>query len=132
MIRYNNFVCIIIFLLFLSSLYFIWTLIVILDLLSIIYWSKFNLLQICHQHLLEFKLLAPVPDDPWTQLRMAMEAVFNSWFTPRCISYRDIHNIAGERESEWERERESVCVWESEGLCCVYVYVWVRDRKSVV
>ena len=60
---------------------------------------------------LEFKLLAPVPDDPWTQLRMAMEAVFNSWFTPRCISYRDIHNIAGMymKGSVWMGE-ERECV----------------------
>jgi hypothetical protein len=37
---------------------------------------------------IEFKMLAFVPEDPWVQLRMAMEAVFGSWFSPRAISYR--------------------------------------------
>ena len=31
----------------------------------------------------EFKKLANVPEDPWKQLHEAMEAVFNSWLSPR-------------------------------------------------
>lgn len=33
------------------------------------------------------------PDDPWAQLRLAIEAVFRSWNTPRAITYRKINNI---------------------------------------
>ncbi len=33
------------------------------------------------------------PDDPYVQLRMARDAVFRSWNTPRAISYRRLHNI---------------------------------------
>ena len=33
----------------------------------------------------EFKGLGEVPDDPWLQLSMAIEAVFSSWFTPRLV-----------------------------------------------
>ncbi|TET94001.1 MAG: pyruvate, phosphate dikinase [Candidatus Zixiibacteriota bacterium] len=33
------------------------------------------------------------PDDPYTQLRMARDAVFRSWNTPRAISYRRMHDI---------------------------------------
>lgn len=33
------------------------------------------------------------PDDPYTQLRMARDAVFRSWNNPRAISYRRMHNI---------------------------------------
>lgn len=42
----------------------------------------------------EFKQLAEIPIDPWEQLQLAIEAVFNSWFSPRAVKYRDIHNIA--------------------------------------
>ena len=31
----------------------------------------------------EFKKLASVPEDPWKQLHEALEAVFNSWLSPR-------------------------------------------------
>ena len=41
----------------------------------------------------QFKEIADAPQDPWEQLRMAVIAVFNSWFTPRAVSYRDIHGI---------------------------------------
>lgn len=40
-----------------------------------------------------FKQIAMPPDDPSEQLRMAIEAVFNSWYTPRAISYREINGI---------------------------------------
>ncbi|MFQ5453674.1 MAG: pyruvate, phosphate dikinase, partial [Candidatus Zixiibacteriota bacterium] len=33
------------------------------------------------------------PDDPYVQLRMAIDAVFLSWNNPRAISYRRINNI---------------------------------------
>ncbi len=33
------------------------------------------------------------PDDPYTQLRMARDAVFRSWNNPRAISYRRLHGI---------------------------------------
>jgi pyruvate,orthophosphate dikinase len=35
----------------------------------------------------------PFPDDPWTQLSMAVEAVFKSWNNPRAITYRKLNNI---------------------------------------
>ncbi|HZP26937.1 MAG TPA: putative PEP-binding protein, partial [Dehalococcoidia bacterium] len=33
------------------------------------------------------------PDDPWTQLRMAVEAVFRSWNSRRAIAYREFEKI---------------------------------------
>jgi hypothetical protein len=47
-----------------------------------------NLLIHISKFYIEFKFLAHVPEDPWVQLRMAMEAVFGSWFSQRAISYR--------------------------------------------
>eukprot|EP01032_Pedospumella_encystans_P017907 gene17907-20396_t len=41
-----------------------------------------------------FKLLAAVPDDPWEQLYMAIEAVFRSWTSPRAVKHCEIHNIS--------------------------------------
>lgn len=41
----------------------------------------------------QFKVITPVPSDPYEQLRMAVEAVFKSWFNPRAVAYRDINNI---------------------------------------
>lgn len=41
----------------------------------------------------QFKILGDVPSDPWEQLRSAIEAVFCSWYNPRAVTYRDIHNI---------------------------------------
>jgi len=35
----------------------------------------------------------PFPDDPKTQLRMAIEAVFKSWDNPRAITYRNAEKI---------------------------------------
>ncbi|MFQ5860788.1 MAG: pyruvate, phosphate dikinase [Dehalococcoidia bacterium] len=34
------------------------------------------------------------PQDPWEQLRAAIEAVFRSWNTPRAVTYRDYHGIS--------------------------------------
>ncbi|MBN2067227.1 MAG: pyruvate, phosphate dikinase [Candidatus Diapherotrites archaeon] len=33
------------------------------------------------------------PQDPWEQLKMAIDAVFGSWNTPRAVSYRRINNL---------------------------------------
>ena len=40
---------------------------------------------------------APFPQDPATQLRLAIEAVFNSWFAKKAVEYRRIHGIP----SDW-------------------------------
>ena len=40
--------------------------------------------------------VAPVPDDPWAQLRAAIEAVFRSWNSPRAIEYRKREGIAAD------------------------------------
>ncbi len=40
-----------------------------------------------------FKTLADVPEDPFMQLKLAVEAVFLSWHTPRAIVYREMNNI---------------------------------------
>ncbi len=46
------------------------------------------------QHIVEtFKELADFPQDPFIQLRMAVEAVFLSWHTPRAAVYREMNNI---------------------------------------
>ncbi len=37
---------------------------------------------------------ADVPEDPWTQLRLAIEAVFRSWNSPRAQAYRRKEGIA--------------------------------------
>ena len=39
---------------------------------------------------------AEFPEDPETQLRLAIDAVFRSWNTPRANTYRKIHGISGE------------------------------------
>src|SRR5207247_2515591 len=35
----------------------------------------------------------PFPDDPYEQLRLAIEAVFNSWNSPRAFAYRNAQDI---------------------------------------
>ncbi len=37
----------------------------------------------------------PFPQDPMTQLELAIEAVFRSWMTPRAKRYREVENIRG-------------------------------------
>jgi pyruvate,orthophosphate dikinase len=37
--------------------------------------------------------VSPVPDDPWAQLRAAIEAVFCSWNSPRAVAYREREGI---------------------------------------
>lgn len=36
-----------------------------------------------------------LPQDPWVQLRMGVEAVFKSWNIPRAVKYREINKISG-------------------------------------
>ena len=40
-----------------------------------------------------FKTMAEIPSDPFVQLKMAIEAVFLSWHTPRAAVYREMNNI---------------------------------------
>ncbi|KGE04293.1 pyruvate, phosphate dikinase [Pseudohaliea rubra] len=40
-----------------------------------------------------FKAMADFPQDPFVQLRLAVEAVFLSWHTPRANVYREMNNI---------------------------------------
>ena len=41
-----------------------------------------------------FKTIVDFPEDPFEQLKMAVEAVFLSWHTPRAIIYREMNNIS--------------------------------------
>lgn len=43
--------------------------------------------------LIEAETGAPMPTDPYEQLRRATEAVFNSWFGQRAVEYRSFHGI---------------------------------------
>ncbi|KAF6253488.1 pyruvate phosphate dikinase [Scenedesmus sp. NREL 46B-D3] len=36
-----------------------------------------------------------LPEDPWEQLRMGVDAVFRSWNIPRAVKYREINKITG-------------------------------------
>jgi pyruvate,orthophosphate dikinase len=40
-----------------------------------------------------FKAMVDFPEDPFVQLRLAVEAVFQSWHTPRANVYREMNNI---------------------------------------
>jgi pyruvate,orthophosphate dikinase len=40
-----------------------------------------------------YKTLVDFPEDPFAQLKLAVEAVFMSWNTPRAIVYREMSNI---------------------------------------
>ncbi len=41
-----------------------------------------------------YKTLVDFPEDPFVQLKKAVEAVFLSWHTPRAIVYREMNNIS--------------------------------------
>tara|TARA_R110000823_G_scaffold132777_8_gene261344 strand:- start:33595 stop:36201 length:2607 start_codon:yes stop_codon:yes gene_type:complete len=43
---------------------------------------------------LRFKSLVDFPEDPFEQLKLAVQAVFLSWHTPRAIFYREMNNIS--------------------------------------
>ena len=50
----------------------------------------------CHRRLRDMfseTVGAPLPDDPWQQLRMAVEAVFRSWNSDRARAYRSREHI---------------------------------------
>jgi hypothetical protein len=36
-----------------------------------------------------------LPQDPWEQLRMGIDAVFRSWNIPRAVKYRELNKITG-------------------------------------
>jgi len=40
-----------------------------------------------------FKTMVEFPEDPFVQLKAAVEAVFQSWYTPRANVYREMNNI---------------------------------------
>jgi pyruvate,orthophosphate dikinase len=46
-----------------------------------------------YQQIIKRKSGEDFPDEPYTQLRVARDAVFRSWNNPRAISYRRLHNI---------------------------------------
>jgi pyruvate, orthophosphate dikinase len=47
------------------------------------------------QHIVqEFKKLVDVPDDPFEQLKVAVEAIFGSWLEWRAKKYRELHHIS--------------------------------------
>mmetsp|Transcript_9952 Transcript_9952/g.16384 ORF Transcript_9952/g.16384 Transcript_9952/m.16384 type:complete len:342 (+) Transcript_9952:173-1198(+) len=41
----------------------------------------------------EFKKLADVPEDPWEQLKLSIEAVYRSWYSPRVVQFRETNGI---------------------------------------
>lgn len=41
----------------------------------------------------QFKLMAPIPGDPWEQLQQCIEAAFRSWYSPTAVKYRDLNSI---------------------------------------
>ncbi|MDX1732778.1 MAG: pyruvate, phosphate dikinase [Halioglobus sp.] len=41
-----------------------------------------------------YKTLVDFPEDPFEQLKLAVQAVFLSWHTPRAIVYREMNNIS--------------------------------------
>ncbi len=46
-----------------------------------------------YKQIIKRKTGEPFPEDPWSQLRMARDAVFRSWNNPRAISYRRLNGI---------------------------------------
>ncbi len=45
------------------------------------------------QVIAHFKTIVDFPEDPFVQLKQAVEAVFQSWYTPRANVYREMNNI---------------------------------------
>ncbi len=50
-----------------------------------------------YREIFEERAGRPFPEDPWEQLRMAVEAVFRSWNTERAERYRELNRIRGLR-----------------------------------
>ncbi len=46
-----------------------------------------------YRELIRSESKRPFPNDPWEQLKMAIDAVFNSWNNNRAVKYRKIHNL---------------------------------------
>ncbi|MFS8543539.1 MAG: pyruvate, phosphate dikinase [Limnochordales bacterium] len=46
-----------------------------------------------YKQLVEERTGKPFPSDPMEQLRGAINAVFESWYTPRAVRYRELHDI---------------------------------------
>ncbi len=46
------------------------------------------------EHIVKEHTVQPFPEDAHDQLRLAIEAVFRSWMTPRAVKYRQIHGIS--------------------------------------
>ncbi len=57
--------------------------------------SAEDLKEICEEYkkLIESELGRPFPEDPWEQLRLAIEAVFRSWNNKRAVDYRNFYGI---------------------------------------
>ncbi len=47
-----------------------------------------------YRNIIEKKSGATVPDDPWTQLELAITAVLFSWNNPRAVAYRQMNGIS--------------------------------------
>lgn len=60
--------------------------------------SANDLKELTHDFKTKVKELAgkEFPDDPWDQLWGAIRAVFDSWNTPRAVSYRKLNDIPGD------------------------------------
>lgn len=41
-----------------------------------------------------YKGIHEIPEDPWLQLGMAVAKVMRSWWSPRAMRYRELHNIS--------------------------------------
>jgi len=56
-----------------------------------------------------------LPQDPWEQLRMGIDAVFRSWNIPRAVKYREINKITGLKGTAVNVQVGGVGGW---GRCC--------------
>ncbi|MFH1240095.1 MAG: pyruvate, phosphate dikinase [Candidatus Diapherotrites archaeon] len=52
-----------------------------------------NDLVVKYKELIKSETGKPFPDEPWEQLRLAIDAVFNSWNIPRAVTYRKINHL---------------------------------------
>ena len=42
----------------------------------------------------EYKTFALYPNNPWDQLKFAVEAAFDNWYSPQLVQYRDVNGIS--------------------------------------
>src|SRR6201996_4561072 len=67
------------------------------------------------------------PDDPWSQLRGAVGAVFGSWDNPRAVTYRKMYNIP----SEWGTAvTVQAMVFGNQGDDCATGVAFTRDPST--